>query len=372
LALVLVLGACATDQATTSPTLAATPEADPGVSVGTVETSPQATLSTGSKEATGTRWGFVPFPASPDGESVADVFEFVATEGDLIAIHSDDGIPWQGLIGDGDLPTALVDEMAALRAFADSNPQLGVYVATAITDQDRSGIPGTWRAGGPPPELAGRTFDDPEVRQGIKAWVKFLAERLEPDYFNLAVEMNMYATARPEDYPNLVSLYRELYAEMKADYPDTVFFASFQMELADPGAAADLVDSLDLIGISSYPYINGGGIPAGDYFDAMADLGLPVAIAETGFPAAPMPTLGGDRTYSPEDQAAYVEWLGQRASSLDLQFVTWFFPSDITGMIDPLPSEAQAPARLFEFLGLRTADGTPRPALDVWRSLVSD
>ena len=69
--------------------------------------------------------------------------------------------------------------------------------------------------------------------------MRFLAEKLEPAYFNLAVEMNMYATARPEDYPNLVSLYRELYAEMKADYPDTVLFASFQMELGKPDAAGD-------------------------------------------------------------------------------------------------------------------------------------
>jgi len=106
-------------------------------------------------------------------------------------------------------------------------------------------------------------------------------------------------------------------------------------------------------------------------FLPVAGLGLPLAIAETGFPAATMPTLAGERPFSPGDQAAYVEWLGRRAEAYDLVFVTWFFPSDITGMVEPLPTADQAPAHLFEFLGLPNADGNARPALDVWRNLAS-
>lgn len=360
-ALALVVGGCTVaDTAPSSTAVAST------VTVSSTSTAPVS----GERTPT-TRWGFVPFPAGPNEQSVGDAFRFVAAEGDLVAFHFDDGIPWEGLLADSDLPPALVGEMASLKAFAAQNPQLGVYVATAITDQTRSGIPGSWRAGGPPASVAGRSFDDPEVREGIRRWVRYLADEFEPDWFNLAVEINMYEVAQPTDYPNLVSLYRELYEEIKAAHPKTVVFASFQMELGDPRAAADLVDTLDIIGISTYPYVTGNGFPAEEYFDSIADLGLPLAVAETGYPAAALPTLAGRQTFSPSDQADYVEWLGRRAETPGLVFVAWFFPTDITAWIDALPPSEQDVPRLFESLGMRTADGTARPALDVWRRLVS-
>jgi len=319
---------------------------------------------------TRTLWGFVPFPAAADGRSIGEVFQFVAAEGNMVAFHFDDGIPWEGLLSDSDLPVGLVEEIASLRAFSLGSPQLGVYVATAITNEKRDAIAGSWRAGDPPPTIQGRTFADPMVREGIRRWIRYLVDELNPDWLNVAVEINMYERANPEDYPNLVSLYRELYEEVKLASPDTVVFASFQMELADPLAAGDLVDAMDMVGISTYPYINGAGFPSEDYFASVADLGLPIAVAETGYPAKSLPTLSGERTYVASDQAAYVEWLGRRAESLDLVFVTWFFPSDITGWIEPLPDAEKPVARLFEFLGMRDSDGTSRPALDVWRALL--
>lgn len=246
----------------------------------------------------------------------------MAAEGDLAAFHFDDGIPWQGL----------------------SRP------------------PSPTRPVRPSPAPGG---------QGIRRWVRYLAEELEPDWFNLAVEINTYEVAQPADYPNLVSLYRELYEEIEAAYPDTVVFASFQMELGDPRAAEELVDALDIVGISTYPYLTGDGFPPEDYLDSVADLALPLAVAETGYPAATLPTFAGERTFTPSDQVAYVEWLGRRAASERLVFVTWFFPTDITAWIDPLAGADQNVARLFEFLGMRSADGTGRPALDVCRRLAS-
>ncbi|GBD83686.1 hypothetical protein BMS3Abin02_00066 [bacterium BMS3Abin02] len=360
-AVALVVGGCAgTD---TAPSSTAPPS--------TIAISSTSSTSASGEQTSPTRWGFVPFPAGPNQQSVGEAFRFVAAEGDLVAFHFDDGIPWEGLLADSDLPPAFVGEMASLKAFSAENPQLAVYVATAITNQTRNAIAGSWRAGDPPLSVAGRSFADPKVREGIRRWVRYLADEFEPNWFNLAVEINMYETTRPEDYPNLVSLYRELYEEVKAAHPDTVVFASFQMELGDPGAAGDLVDALDIVGISTYPYLTGDGFPPEDYLDSVADLGLPLAVAETGYPAAALPTLAGKQTFSPSDQAAYVEWLGRRAASPGLVFVTWFFPTDITAWIDPLPAAEQDVPRLFEFLGMRTADGTARPALEVWRRLAS-
>lgn len=244
-----------------------------------------------------------------------------------------------------------------------------MYVAAAITNQTRDGIPTEWREAAPPAGLS--SFSDPEVRNGVLAWVVLLADTFEPRWLNVAVEIDVYSVSRPDDYHNLASLYRELYATIKERHPDTMVFASFQMELGDRTRVAELADALDLIGISTYPYIDGGGIPADDFIDDLATLGLPIAIAETGYPAADMPTILGLQEFTPTDQVAYVEWLGRRAHEPGLEFVVWFLPFDITKVIESTPEEVAERARLFEFLGLRDADGTPRPALDVWRTLAS-
>ncbi len=85
-----------------------------------------------------------------------------------------------------------------------------MYVATAITNQTRDGIPTEWRRAAPPAGLS--SFSDPEVRNGVLAWVALLAETFEPRWLNVAVEIDMYSVSRPDDYHNLASLYRELYA----------------------------------------------------------------------------------------------------------------------------------------------------------------
>ena len=339
----------------------------PACASGDVAESPTST-STASTDDPVVRWGFTGFPATLDDEGIGDAFTFVATEGNLVAHHFDDGIPY-GISGGEGIPAELAAELSGRPAFNDANPHLAVYVATAITNQTRDGVPTEWRQTAPPEGLS--SFFDPEVRNGVLAWVDLLAATFEPRWLNVAVEIDMYSVSEPDDYDNLVSLYRELCATIKERYPETTVFASFQMELGDRERIAELVDALDLIGISTYPYIDGGGIPPEDFIDDLATLGLPMAIVETGYPANDMPTIAGPREFTPTDQVEYVEWLGRRAQNPGLEFVVWFLPSDITKVIEATQGEVAERARLFEFLGLRDADGTNRPALDVWRTLAS-
>ncbi len=371
LALMVLTAACASsdvgDSATLPPPSSVTaPDTTEQTSSTRPGSVPSTSTSTAPTDDPVVRWGFTGFPATLDDEGIGDAFTFVATEGNLVAHHFDDGIPYGR--GDG-IPAELEAELSARRAFNDANPHLAVYVATAITNQTRDGVPTEWREAAPPEGLS--SFSDPEVRNGVLAWVNLLAETFEPRWLNVAVEIDMYSVSRPDDYDNLVSLHRELYATIKARYPDTTVFASFQMELGDRERVAELADALDLIGISTYPYIDGGRIPPEDFIDDLAILGLPMAIAETGYPAADMPTIAGPRGFTPTEQVEYVDWLGRRAKDPGLEFVVWFLPSDITKVIESTPGDVAERARLFEFLGLRDADGGNRPALDVWRTLVS-
>ena len=367
--LMLVAAACASSDGAESSTLP-----PPSTTLVAVEQTPSTrpgfvpSTSTAPADDPDVRWGFTAFPATLDDEGIGSAFTFVAAEGSLVAHHFDDGILYGITRGDG-IPTEFETELSARRAFDDANPHLAVYVATAITNQTRDGIPTEWREATPPTGLS--SFSDPEVRNSVMAWVVLLADAFEPRWLNVAVEIDMYSVSRPDDYHNLASLYQELYATIQERHPDTMVFASFQMELGDRTRVAELADTLDLIGISTYPHIDGGGIPADDFIDDLTSFGLPIAVVETGYPAADMPTIRGPRKFTPTDQAAYVEWLGRRAQDPGLEFVVWFVPSDITKVIESTPGEVAERAQLFEFLGLRQADGATRPALDVWRALAA-
>ncbi|MCZ7525977.1 MAG: hypothetical protein M5U14_06060 [Acidimicrobiia bacterium] len=212
------------------------------------------------------------------------------------------------------------------------------------------------------------TFADPRVREGAKAWVRLLVDELRPDYLNASVEMNLYADAAPGDYPNLVSLYREIRAEVKAEHPDLPVFPSFQLEqLDDLEPVREVLDAADLVAISTYPVIRAApGVPPETRYDDLAGLGRPLAVVETGFPAFPVEGAGTTLDVDPGAQAAYVEWLGRRAATPGLELVVWFFPYDLPADL-PVPDEVADVTVVFEHMGLLDTSGRERPALDAWR-----
>lgn len=290
-------------------------------------------------------------------------FDFVAGEGNLVAHHFDGSIPWSHLLEGTPLPSELSAELGGRSGFDAAHPDLTVYVATALTNPDRTGIP-SGPDGEPPPNGAD-SFADADVRRALEGWVDLLVDTFEPTYLNAAVEIDMYAANRPDDWENLRSLYEQIYRHVKTTHPEIVVFASFQAELGDLGAFDEVTSSSDMVGVSTYPYLIADGVPEDDYLDRFTTAGLPLAIAETGFPASevmsPRGTVAGDAA----TQSEYVKWLGDRASAPGLEFVVWFLPFDIDAFLeDPATPDSAA---AFAHLGLVGEDGELRPSLEQWR-----
>ncbi|VAW09676.1 hypothetical protein MNBD_ACTINO02-1643 [hydrothermal vent metagenome] len=364
ISLVLVAAACS------SPTGETTLLQSPG-SVSTGSTSSTATTPSqppAQPAVNGPLLGFTPFPSAPTTEAVVQAFEIATSNGSLFANHFDRGIPWETLLSGEPLPEAFAAELGARRA--ESRGQV-IYVATAITNFERDDIPDGLDGAPRPSSLDGAGPASPEVERALKAWVDLLVAELDPDYLNVGVEIDLAVAKRPELANDLMGLYRSLYEYTKDTYPNIVVFASFQAEIGDPSVVAALADATDLIAISTYPYFDGeASVPDADYLDRFFDLGVDVAIAETGFPAGSANTPVGEVTSSPEQQDAYMRWLLDQACAQNMAFVVWFLPGDIDTAAWGYTPDQKAIAGIFATNGLHDTGGTAYPSFDRWTAAV--
>jgi hypothetical protein len=208
-----------------------------------------------------------------------------------------------------------------------------------------------------------------------------------PRYLGLASEINTYMDAHPDDASNFVSLYREIYAAVKAEAPDTQIFVTFQWEdlnnlfgQAEPGHQPHQINwdeveafepNLDLWVISSYPFAvfkSGADIPADYYAPLLSHASKPLAVAEGGYSSRPAGSFSG----APEDQVAYLNAIHDQIGSR-LTFWVYLLLNDFN--LDSYARAMQANGQnpqdvlslgMFASVGLRNFDGTPKPALEVW------
>ncbi|MEW5870323.1 MAG: hypothetical protein AB1894_13695 [Chloroflexota bacterium] len=71
------------------------------------------------------------------------------------------------------------------------------------------------------------SFGNPQVRAAFSNFALRIARQFHPRYIGLASEINTYIDAHPEDFQNYLSLYREVYAQIKAEVPDAQVFVTF-------------------------------------------------------------------------------------------------------------------------------------------------
>jgi len=135
------------------------------------------------------------------------------------------------------------------------------------------------------------------------------------------------------------------------------------------GIAQDRADFpfIDLIGLSSYPYLAGFADPADlpdDYYSRLVEPPqLPVMVVEGGWPSV----SAGSFVTSPTEQAHYIHRQAQlldRAGAIGVFQLTF---TDIDLVASPPPPGSILP--LFATLGLVDTALIPKPALASWDSL---
>lgn len=359
---------------------AGAPTEAPGDSSQPPPTSPSASVFDRERTA----YGFFPSPPEASLEAVLNHFKALGEHGDFILVQPN--IPWEdfraGVEGESTQRTDLRNQIV----LAQQNNLGWIFVVDPLNGLNRKeffGLPAGWQA----------SFGNLDVRAAFTNFTLWIVREFSPRYLGLASEINTYMDVYPDDVANYLSLYQEVYDQVKAEAPDTQIFVSFQWDdlnnmfaTAAEGRPAgqtnwDQVEAfeprLDLWVISSYPYFafpGGEGIPS-DYYSRVAQRTTkPLAVAEGGWASRPVgPVLGDD-----QGQLAYLQaihdQLGER-----LSFWVYLILSDFN--LDSFAEVMRAEGRpesdietlsFFAALGLRQFDGTPKPALALWESFRAD
>jgi len=341
--------------------------------------------------------GFTPFPPDlpgADGQPIIDLYARLAENGDLIAHHFDDGIPWPEAAAGGGVDSYhpnLRDDWTFRKAMTPAGHRVYVAITPIAIARDalapyRGAAPDTPRStlGSPWDNAA---FDDPEV---VTAFINHAVNAIEffrPDYLAIGIEVNLLAELSPEQWDAYVSLHRQVWTSLRARYPSLTVLVSVTAHDALPGitqanperqadALADILPYTDLLGISFYPFLSALGTePLPEDFIARIDAltRKPIAIVETGFPAQfqqlAIPVGNGtvelELAGSEAGQAEYIERLLAAAARFDFRFVVNFIAQDYDALCEDI--QCSDFDRLWRDTGLWDEQGAPRPALQIWR-----
>jgi len=307
--------------------------------------------------------GFSPIPPKADTTLLAQVLA-------LTAQHSDAGlvqlsVPWTILLAD----TAAATEVRIVRLpLVQYYRALGKSVTVALDVTD--GLNRSAEA----PELvaAGKSIADTMIQRLYREYVAAVDSILHPDYLSLAAETNLIRLAAPDSvYQAVVTMTGAAAAERKAHGSSTNLLVSIQVETAWGGLQGgagyigvdqDLTDFpfIESIGLSSYPYLGGFATPEDiplNYYQRLTEgRQLIPLVLEGGWPSEGFNS-------SPEMQARY---LSRQALVLNRARGAVLFQITFTDL-DPNLAPGIGP---FANLGLVDTVLTPKPALEVWDSLL--
>ena len=225
-----------------------------------------------------------------------------------------------------------------------------------------------------PPDLPDASLADPSWRARYTQAALDATRTARPAFLSLGNEVNRWYEVHgvqpddPNSFLNYVSLYEEIYDQVKALSPDTLVFCTFNREMVAELREADLQaalalfnpDKLDLVVLTSYPWaVAGVNLPsqvADDYYSApIQAAGLaskPFGFSE--FAWASIPAIGGEAA-----QAKMLRAAAERLSveqGLDLFMIMWPWMHDLDEVDDT---------------GLRQHDGAPKLAWQDWLRLSS-
>jgi hypothetical protein len=372
----------------------------------------------------GRLYGNMPFSVDPMQQQFHFTAQHIGQDSNLLALHMEwFSVPWDALASGGPLPRAWLAEIDRADALRKS---LGLPVYLAVTPisgtRDRLAARAygdgnqllTDNDFGAPCEDVARRPDAAAIRRAYHALVDMLVARFQPRFLALSIEVNIYSQGCASAWPSMRDLLNAEYDAQKARHPDLPIFHTFQVDFfwqadkdqpcfgfrrecvtANVAKLADLRG--DLWALSSYPvgsFVNNGRALPEDYLSAVAALsGRPVAISETGYLSDIFSAVVSNQCVpglpaSAEDQSWWMNRILSDARSLDMPFVVWWanhapMPFDelrpchctqATQTCEYLTVIGDAAAVGFRFFGLmalRDYDGTPTPALQLWRSAVS-
>ncbi len=308
--------------------------------------------------------GFSDVPPELTDEAYAKQFDFVANFGEAILIQRPP--TWQDFLPGASVSEGLRDEVLAAREAARARDLSLVVALDPFDPANRA------RLDRLPATYEGRSLADPDLRGAFVAEAEFIARNMRPEYLVLGSEVNATYERNPEGYFAFLDAYREAYDAVKRASPQTKVMVTLQYEellgvvpeLPPHAPRWELLDDLgprlDVLGITSYPsfaYPTARKVPPEYYLQLQQHTDRPIAFVGAGFSSGAHRS-GVNASTEPE-QRRFLQRLLEDAFTLQSPLVIWFAGHDFG-------FATTAPYDLLASIGLRTADGAPKEAWQVW------
>lgn len=329
--------------------------------------------------------GFTPWPYDATQMAVDDTNQRIQDNGDIVAHHIMVGVPWDDALNRQPYHPNVEAELAARLQML--QPGKAVFLAIDSLNQGRDALAPNWGAAFNEPLPAPwdtRPFDNLFVAGAYTNFAIDLIGRFRPLYFNYGTEVSELMLNDPDAFDDYVQFADTTYTVLKAIYPNVQMMVSIAVkspgsaEMATIAAGFDRIrDFVDVVGVSTYPYVffnhadkgDPDNLPA-DWLSQIEDLaqGKPIAITENGWAAQDLviPSFSVDVPSNATFQENYATRMLTEADQLDMEFVIWWAHVDFDAfwngalLQDPV-------ARIWRDIGLVDENLVNRPALSVWQ-----
>ncbi len=337
------------------------------------------TLKTSPFDLGRTVYGFFPSPPEATTQSIIDTYKAIGQHADVVLLQQN--IPWEAFAASIDADNPSITDIHNQYLLARQNGLEVIFVVDPLNGLNRrefQGLPSGWDP----------SFANPKVRAAFSNYTIRIVREFHPKYLGLASEINTYNDAHPDDFQNYLSLYNEVYSQVKAEAPDTQVFVTFQWEelnnlipsiaqgkpyAVNWGQVEQFEPNLDLWAISSYPFViyaAGADIPVDYYTPLITRTSKPLAVAEGGYSSTPVGSFHGDE----KSQVDYLNAIHSQIGGSRLAFWIYLLFNDFNlASYAPLMNQKGSgmdinTLGMFASVGLTTSDRTPKPALAVWDS----
>ena len=314
--------------------------------------------------------GFSVIPPKPDIKLAIQSMEIWTRRADAAIMHLD--VPWALLLAGTSPEDALRKDGVDLEHYYRSK-----HLKLVVTIDVTNGLGRESEASAL--VAAHRSITEPAVQRLYRNYVRALVEMLHPDYLGLAAESNLIRQIAPRPvYNAVVRMTNDAASDIRRSHSATALplYISVQVETAwgklghqggYVGIDQDLRDFpfVNLLGLSSYPYLGGfkdpDQIPLDYYTRVIGSRVLPVMVVEGGWPSA---SVRGMFSSSPEMQSRYIT---RQSRLLDQARAIGVFQLSFTDLdLGSFPKPVPAILPLFATLGLVDANLKSKPALATW------
>jgi len=333
--------------------------------------------------------GFTPWPYDATIEAVNTTYEKVQQNGDIINHHIMQGIPWQSAFDDSAYPANVEDEINS--RLSQTVAGKTILIELGSLNGLRTGLADNWGVNGEEPRTApwdSRDFDSPEVITAYSNFALDLISRFNPEYFNYGTEASELILSDINEFNKFKIFAQQVYANIKAQYPNVKLLISVALKSPSSNEASllqqhipELLDYVDVIGVSVYPYIffnhSNKGDPANlpsDWLTQITQIapGKPVAITETGWIAENLVINNFSVNVSSNEtfQKNYVTRLLQESNNINAEFVIWWSLIDYQALWEGILNQDDL-AAIWRDIGLYNEQVLPRPGLSIWQQYLA-